>query len=205
MATSTTNPSPKSRKVKALLAGGLVLGVGAAVTLAAWTDQEWTEGLFGSGSFNIQGSTDGTTWAEHESSAGSANLVFDLPASSNLSPSDVVAAPFALQLDAGTTYDATVALASATVDGLNAANLTYGIVQVANFADCNPTATGTTIVPAGTTLGTTTGASDFALTAGTDGAAGSTVNLCFQVTAGEDLVQGDETTAQWQFIGTSVE
>ncbi|MGZ2223858.1 SipW-dependent-type signal peptide-containing protein [Glutamicibacter nicotianae] len=30
--------SQKSRKVKALLAGGLVLGVGAAVTLAAWTD-----------------------------------------------------------------------------------------------------------------------------------------------------------------------
>ena len=68
---SSTRPNQKSRKVKALLAGGLVLGVGAAVTLASWTDQEWTEGLFGAGSFNIEGSLDGLTFTEHESEAGS--------------------------------------------------------------------------------------------------------------------------------------
>ncbi|MGO2139648.1 MAG: SipW-dependent-type signal peptide-containing protein [Leucobacter sp.] len=46
-------------KARALLAGGLVLGVGAAVTLAAWTDNEWVRGVFGTGTFGIEGSTDG--------------------------------------------------------------------------------------------------------------------------------------------------
>ncbi|MFJ6537702.1 SipW-dependent-type signal peptide-containing protein [Paenarthrobacter sp. NPDC091711] len=39
--------SNKATKVRALLAGGLVLGVGAAFTLAAWTDNEWIFGNSG--------------------------------------------------------------------------------------------------------------------------------------------------------------
>ncbi|MFW0771990.1 SipW-dependent-type signal peptide-containing protein [Paenarthrobacter nitroguajacolicus] len=39
--------SNKATKVRALLAGGLVLGVGAAFTLAAWTDNEWVFGNSG--------------------------------------------------------------------------------------------------------------------------------------------------------------
>ena len=49
----------RSRKVRAILAGGLVLGLGAAVTLAAWNDSEFAKGTFTSGSLNIQGSVDG--------------------------------------------------------------------------------------------------------------------------------------------------
>lgn len=196
--------SARSRKFKAVLAGGIVLGIGAAVTLAAWTDNEWAEGTFGAGSFNIQGSPDGTTFTDHESADGAAQLTFDLDGGDQLSPGDSVAAPFVLRLDATTTYDATVALESATGGGDNPAALTYGIVQVANAAACTATATGTQIVPAGTALNSTTGAADFNLTAGATGQPGTPVTLCFTVTAGDTLTEGQNTTAQWQFAATSV-
>ena len=134
-----------------------------------------------------------------------ASLVFDLPASTNMSPSEEVAAPFSLRLDQATTYDATVVLESASATGANVANLTYGIVQLSGADTCTPAATGTTIVPAGTALGSPAGASGFTLAAGDGTAPGTTVTLCFQVAAGANLVQGVDTTAQWQFVGTSVE
>lgn len=200
MATTT-----RSRKFKAILAGGIVLGVGAAVTLAAWTDDEWAEGVFGAGSFNVQGSTDGTTFADHESEGGAAALTFDLNGGDNMSPGDTVAAPFVLRLDGPTTYDATVALTSAAGGGDNAAALTYEIVQVASAGECSATATGTSVVPAGTALDSTTGAADFDLSAGAGTATGDPVSLCFKVTAGDSLEQGQNTTAQWQFTATSAD
>lgn len=200
-----TTTKTRSRKFKAILAGGIVLGVGAAVTLAAWTDDEWAEGVFGAGSFNVQGSTDGTTFADHESADGAAALTFDLDGGGNMSPGDTVAAPFVLRLDGPTSYDATVSLESAAGDGDNAEALSYAIVQVASAGDCSADATGTSIVPKGTALDSTTGAADFNLTAGADTATGDPVTLCFQVTAGDSLEQGQNTTAQWQFTATSAE
>ncbi|KHS53255.1 SipW-dependent-type signal peptide-containing protein [Brevibacterium linens] len=200
-----TTKTTRSRKFKAILAGGIVLGVGAAVTLAAWTDNEWAEGTFGAGSFNVQGSTDGTNFTDHTSSGGAADLSFSLDGGDNLSPGDTVAAPFVLRLDGPTTYDATVALTSAAGGGDNADALTYGIVQVASAGACSATATGTSIVPTGTALDSTTGSADFDLTAGADTAAGDPVTLCFKVTADDTLTQGQDTTAQWQFTATSAE
>ena len=77
-------PSPQStrlaaqkqyrrKKTRAIMASGLVLGIGAAVTLAAWSDTVWGAGTFGTdgSAFNIQGSFDGgENWAEHVSSTG---------------------------------------------------------------------------------------------------------------------------------------
>ena len=182
-----------------------MLGVGAAVPLAAWTDQEWATGEFGAGSFNVEGSTDGTTFTDHASAEGAAELAFELPAAENLSPGDTVAAPFVLRLDEATSYDATVELTDATGEGANAANLSYGIVSVDSAAECSDTATGTDIVPAGTALDATTGATTFDLAAGADGAAGAETTLCFQVTAGPDLAQSETGTATWGFTATSVE
>lgn len=202
---STTERKHTSRKVKALLAGGLVLGVGAAVTLAAWTDTEWATGNFASGTFGIEGSTDGTSYVEHATEAGAATLTFDLTGGDNLSPGDVTAAPFSLRTIAGTSYDASVALSSATSGGANSANLSYGIVTVIDAAACDANATGTEIVPAGTAVGSAVGATSFELAAATATEAGTAVILCFQVTAGNDLVQDETATASWEFVGTSVE
>ena len=122
-----------------------------------------------------------------------------------MSPGDTVAAPFVLRLDGPTTYDATVALTSAAGGGDNASALTYEIVQVASAGECSATATGTSVVPAGTALDSTTGAADFDLSAGAGTATGDPVSLCFKVTAGDSLEQGQNTTAQWQFTATSAD
>lgn len=203
--TADTKTSNRGRKIKAVLAGGVVLGVGAAVTLAAWTDQEWAEGIFGAGDFNIEGSTDGETWADHESEDGAAELGFDLDAASNLSPGDTVAAPFVLRTDAATTYAATVSLENVTTEGDNAANLTYGIVQVDSAASCTEGATGTEIVPGGTALDAAPTATTFDLAEAPSGTAGAPTTLCFVVTAGSGLAEGGTATAHWDFVAESVE
>jgi predicted ribosomally synthesized peptide with SipW-like signal peptide len=63
-----------NRKVTAVLAGGLVLGIGAASTLAAWTDQEQTQATFTAGIFRLMSSTNGSTFEDHTSNV--ATLTF---------------------------------------------------------------------------------------------------------------------------------
>ena len=183
--------------------------MGAAITLAAWTDQEWATGTFGAGSFNIQSSVDGEeeSFTDHTSQGNAATLRFDLPGTDNMAPNDTVAAPFVLRLDAATTYNATVELTVATLhtdNNANANNLTYSIILVDDVTACTPGATGTEIA-AETQLGTVGTTTPFALTPGAESSAGAPVTLCFQVTAGENLAKNDVTQAYWEFVGTSVE
>ncbi|XSS44541.1 SipW-dependent-type signal peptide-containing protein [Propionibacteriaceae bacterium Y1685] len=56
MATAT------SRKFRAALAGGLVLGIGAVVTLAAWTDDENAAGQFSAGTFTWSATPPPPVW-----------------------------------------------------------------------------------------------------------------------------------------------
>jgi len=192
----------RSRKIRAILAGGMVVGVGAAVTLAAWNDSEFATGTFTAGSFDMVGSIDGTNFASHTSAPG-ATLGFSTNFN-NLSPNTTVAAPFVLHLTPTTTTSATVAVATAAGSGAAATNLTYGIVAVANFAACVPGATGTTIVPAGTGMSAVTSAVTFQLAKSVDGTAvGANEYLCIQVTAGSGLVQGSGATGTWEFRATS--
>lgn len=70
-----------SRRLRALAAGGAVLGIGATMTLAAWSDVEIFEGTFQAGSFGLEGSADGIVWDNHTDTplglafTGSDNLV----------------------------------------------------------------------------------------------------------------------------------
>ncbi|MGP5381769.1 SipW-dependent-type signal peptide-containing protein [Glutamicibacter arilaitensis] len=212
-----TASNQKSRKVKALLAGGLVLGVGAAVTLAAWTEQEWATGNFTAGSFNVQGSTDGAAWDENEIPGEAAAISFSLdpdgpnPAE-NLSPDTTVAGAFALRTAAGTTYDATVELLSSsateTTPG-DSANLTYGIFIVDNMAACTEDAipaAGNEVIANGTAFGSVSGATVINLAKGASTTeTGAPVTLCFQVHAGAGLDEGQVNNATWQFEAASVE
>lgn len=179
----------RKRKVFAVLAGGLVLGVGAAVTLAAWNDSEFANGTFTAGSFTFTGSADGTTFSDHETSATAASLTFALNPT-NLSPDDVVYAPYALRL--GGTYDATLASVAPVGDGdfVTAGKLTYAVVSTDATFGCDATA-----FAAGDPVPTT-------MTPGTD------VNLCIQVTAvsgASGIEQGDTGTVTWQWNATSVQ
>lgn len=197
------------RKVLAVLAGGLVLGVGIGVTLAAWNDSEFATGTFTAGSFNLEGSTTSATtgYANHNVDLGqtAAALVFELPAvASSMSPGDVVYAPFWVRLDSTTTNSATLVPSGITAGtGGNEANLSYTVTAIDAGDACDATAAGTVVV-SGTTLSAQTGATSVPLTEGTPaGTAGTPVQLCFAVTAGAGLTQGATATATWEFTATS--
>ncbi|MFC7464343.1 SipW-dependent-type signal peptide-containing protein [Brachybacterium sp. GCM10030252] len=196
---SSSAPSTRSRKVRALLAGGLVLGVGAAITLAAWNDSEYATGSFESGAFDLEGSVDGSTYDEHATAATAAPLAFSLDAS-NLSPGDTVTAPFAVRLDDTTTYGANVAVEPSATSG-TVTGLTYSLATTSAFG-CQAS-TADTLVPAGTSFGTEPGTANFDLAAGDGATAGDAIFLCFTVTAGEALQQGQSGTATWEFLATS--
>lgn len=99
---STTRSAAKRHRVRALLAGGVVLGLGATVTLAAWSDDIWVNGQFRAGQFNVQGSpsTSSThTWAEYPTQAGAAPLQFSAAIPTIVSPGTSYYAPFSLAID----------------------------------------------------------------------------------------------------------
>ncbi|MGF6824499.1 putative ribosomally synthesized peptide with SipW-like signal peptide [Microbacterium sp. ZKA21] len=179
---TTMRPAHSRRtKVYAILAGGLVLGVGTAVTLAAWNDSEFASVDFAAGTFVFQGSTDGTTFADHESEEGAAQLTFTAPFD-NLSPDAVVYAPYALQLDASVAADLT-SVAPVVTGSLNG-DLTFAAVETTDFG-CDADAFGS-----GTAVPTTI-------------ADGEIINLCLQVTAASSIEQGETGTAVWQWNAVS--
>jgi len=198
---TTETKRQRGRKVAAVLAGGLVLGVGTMATLASWNDSEYATGTFSAGRFNLQGSADGgTTWNDNTSAPGAA-LSFSTPYN-NLQPGSVVYSTYLVRLAANTTNDATVAI-SATSSGA-VTGLTYELASVSN-ATCNDAAiaAGTTLVPSGTAVGSATGASTFALAKGAPTTnPGGTAYLCLKVTAGS-IAQGQSGTGTWQFAATS--
>ncbi|SCZ64714.1 SipW-cognate class signal peptide [Arthrobacter sp. UNCCL28] len=190
--------SRKSPKVRAILAGGLVLGVGAAITLAAWNDSEFAQGTFTAGAFNLEGSTDGTSFGENPVD-DPATLGFTA-APANLAPGDVVTAPFAVRLDDTTSNDATVTVTTETSTGA-LTGLTYSLTQSAGFGCGEPVTE--TLVAAGQALGTTPASVTFDLVQGSGTANGTAVNLCFRITADDGLVQSQSGTTTWEFAAQS--
>ncbi|MFK3678273.1 SipW-dependent-type signal peptide-containing protein [Microbacterium sp. NPDC090218] len=204
MATKATQ-----RKVLAILAGGLVLGVGTAWTLAAWNDSEFANGTFTAGSFNLQGSTDGSAYADHNTTGTAATLAFTLPAGlvGNMSPTSSVYAGFWVRLAAGTTSGANLVADGTTADpaaSSNTGHLAYSIYQLAPGATCNAASATGTPIATGATLDVQTGATAVPLTAGgTAAVPGTAVQLCFKVTADAALTPSLVTNATWKFTATS--
>lgn len=197
------------RKIGAVLAGGLVLGIGTAATLAAWNDSEFANGTFTAGAFNLEGSTDGTAYTDHSTAGTAATLAFTLPAGlvSNMSPSSTVYAGFWVRLAAGTTSAATLTASGATADPAatsNSDHLSYAIYQLAPGATCNAASATGTPVASGATLDAQTGATAIPLAAGATATdPGTAVQLCFRVTADAALEPSLVTNATWSFTATS--
>lgn len=200
----------KSRKIRAILAGGLVLGVGTALTLAAWNDSEFATGTFTAGSFNLEGSTTDATAAfdDHPDAGSAAGLTFTLPLADNMSPAEVVYAPFWVRLDDATTSPATLAAGLINSSGANAATVSYEVYALAsNTASCDAGGIGGgTLVSHGADLTTVDTDSSVALPIGTPpSTAGEATQLCFVLTAPAqaDLTPGVATTVTWEFQATS--
>lgn len=211
-----------AHRVKALLAGGLVLGVGGAVTLAAWTDTEWVWGgggaqgsgdPIGTDSFEIWQSTaaDNGVFYDRETNATAGKVEFGLGAIS-LTPGETIYGWVQLQTKTPSAA-ASVLLGGATARAGSTANdlfdsLQYQAALVADPASCTAAgiAAGTSLVPAASPL-TTAAASPFALAADS----GSTETVCFALTLpdtpeiqADDSLRGASVEPAWVFTGTSV-
>jgi predicted ribosomally synthesized peptide with SipW-like signal peptide len=191
----------RSRRIRALLAGGLVFGVGAAATLAAWNDSEFGGATFTAGRFDIVGSTDGTVFASHATSGAAATLNFQLPPTA-MAPGTTTYALFSVKT-ANPSVAGTLQLTAGTPGGTGlAAHLTYGVRTIAGTA-CNATTypAGTSVVTDGSAL-TAGGASTQTVSA--NGAA--QVNYCIAVTlptTALNAAQGLTMSQTWQIQGTS--
>ncbi|MDQ4214336.1 SipW-dependent-type signal peptide-containing protein [Microbacterium capsulatum] len=193
-------------RARAVLCAGLVLGVGAAVTLANWYDTDGAHGAFTAGRFDIVAATDGSTFTDHTAPGAAASLTFSPGAdAAALSPGTTVYALLSVKT-ANPSGAGTVRLtAGAYPAGTLADYLTYGVrtvgaAQCASAADY--AAAGSAVVIAdGSPLGTSATASQTVAQNG-----GSPVNYCFAITmpasAGEGA-QGLSVTPIWQFVATS--
>ncbi len=180
-----------------------MLGVGTMATLASWNDSEFASATFTAGKFNLEGAVDASqaTFGEHATSGAAGSLTFTAPFN-NLTPTDVVAAPFAVRLAADTTNNARVTLNAVTTGG-TVANLTYELVRTAT-AGCTTATTGTSIVAAGTAVSSVAGAQTFDLNMGSPVSnPGAPAYLCFKVTADAGLTQSQTGSVTWQFQAVS--
>lgn len=121
--------SRKSRKLAAVAAGALVVGLGATYTLATWNDSEWVWGGadgapgVGTDTFEVVQNTtvpfsnDGTNWVNEEENPGG-ELTFTTGAL-NLSPGDTIYAPVALRTtDTSVAADTVTLQAAVAADGI---------------------------------------------------------------------------------------
>lgn len=190
-----------SQKVRALLSAGVVVGIGAASTLAAWTDNETVTANLTAGTFGIVGSTDGATFTDHPAE-GPAQLTFDVPAA-GLIPGTTVHASFSVR----TTSGSAAGTASLDADADNGsglgAYLTYGVsYQIYDSGStpepCNDAAAfdaGTVLVPRGSVLTTAPTA-----TQNLDANGGSTITYCFEITMPantDNAAQGLTVAPRW--------
>lgn len=189
-------------RVRALLAGALVLGVGGTLTLAAWTDTETAQGVFTASKFGIQGSTDGVAFSDHPGT-GPAALSFAVTPTA-MSPGTTSYARFVVKTLADTNVTGSLTLSAATVTGTGLGSyLRYGVRTIPAGSACNATtfAAGTVVVATNSAL-SVSGTGTQALAA----AGASPVTYCFAVTLPDgtaNAAQGLSATANWTLTGTS--
>lgn len=193
----------RSRRVRAVLASGLVLGVGAAATLAAWNDSEHTTATFTAGQFGIVGATDGTNFSNHLSPGppAPATLGFAAPVGA-MAPGNTVYALFSVKtVDPSVAGQVQLVANNTGITGLGP-SLRYSVSVIAGTS-CNATTfgAGTLVVPAGSVL-TVNATGPQPLTAN----GGNQVNYCFAVTLPSDAdnsAQGLSADAKWIFQAVS--
>lgn len=193
----------RRRKAAAVLAGGLVLGVGTMSTLASWNDSEFAQSAFKAGHFDLEGSTDGgATYSQHSTADAPGVLDFEVPAT-NLSPGDWAGGELKVRLAAGTTNDGLLRLDSAGSTGNlkgvavyiwqdfegSCAGKSYDVENAMGFSMDGRTYRGPQI----------------AISKGVSAdAAGDPITVCFAVSGGSSMPQGQNGAYKWKLTATSV-
>ncbi|MGX1859130.1 SipW-dependent-type signal peptide-containing protein [Dietzia sp. NPDC055340] len=111
-----------SRQRKALLSGGLVLGLGAAATLAAWSDNVVATGAFSAGSFGIELDV-GSGWTNGH---GVNEMTFD---ATDMYPGAVVYAPVLVRTTSHSDLGAELTLRGAGSQEAITDHLDYRVVN----------------------------------------------------------------------------
>lgn len=191
----------RSRRFRAVLAAGVVLGVGATATLAAWNDPEHTTATFTSGSFGIEGSVNGVSYVDYTVSGTPATLSFQLPPTS-MTPGMTSYALFAVRTLADSVAGA-LSLTAGTPAGALASHLRYG-VRVVPTATCNQTtfSASAEIVVASDSPLSQSGTAPRALSAG----GADPLYYCFAValpSTADNSAQGKTATQTWTFTGAT--
>ncbi|SDS26309.1 SipW-cognate class signal peptide [Brevibacterium siliguriense] len=195
-ADGTSAPRRRRRKLLAITSGGIVLGIGAAVTLAAWTDREAAKGDFASGSFALESSLDGANFTDTSGAGDALVLTFDDMAE-NLSPTDTASSVYAIRLDRSSTYSASVS-GAVEATGSAADNLSYSVQRVSDISGGTPV--GGALVSAEPVTSTNVHEDMFSVSS-----LGDVVFLKVTVKADSDLGQGESADVTWNLTGTSVD
>jgi predicted ribosomally synthesized peptide with SipW-like signal peptide len=188
-------------RIRALLAGGLVLGIGPAATAAAWTDQENASSTVQAGTFSLVSQTRDSPLGSHP--AGSAaSLGLD---ATGLYPG--VSRAGWIQLRTSGTLGGTVTLTDVTATAPAGADqallsaLSARVFTVTEPTDCTKTATGGTSLPL-TTIPTSAQLPPLAV----QGNGANAVTYCVVLTLPLDAstsAQGGTVTPVWTFTGTA--
>jgi predicted ribosomally synthesized peptide with SipW-like signal peptide len=192
-------------RVRAVLAGALVLGVGASMTLASWTDSEYAAGTFTASTFRLESSTATSTWKDSTSPAD-ASLMID---ATSMSPGASQYAWVNIRTTAASTVGGTIALASSTSSGTLVPVLEYKAVRTtAVDTTCDAAAfSGSPAFVAGSSSAYLPAAS----VPGSPVASAVTpssreLRYCFEVRiqpGASNTYQGGTGTVTWLFTGTS--
>lgn len=136
--------STASRKVRAIAAGSAVVGLGAALTLAAWSDSEFAKGSFSTAKFGIQGAAGDSAFADHAAENEALTLAFS--PEQPMQPGQTVVQAYQLKnIEGG--VDSTVTLAAETKVGN--LPLTAEVLKTAD-ANCAADTTGDKVNVGGT-------------------------------------------------------
>ncbi|MCH8564052.1 SipW-dependent-type signal peptide-containing protein [Nesterenkonia sp. YGD6] len=205
---SQTRAHSRRRKIKAVVAAGTVLGIGAVATLATWNDSEFAQGLFGAGSYSVESSNNGESFGNHGSKNRAATLSFGDLNAANAAPGDEFAAEFWLRTTPESTYAGRITQINLVDDSAEGQYENFRDVEVWHVDEGSSCTTGTvqgTVVASGDHLGDLTSAINGGIPLSyKNEAAGDAVQLCFQATATDsetdgvpDLRSGVEARATW--------
>ncbi|MBM6591340.1 MAG: SipW-dependent-type signal peptide-containing protein [Brevibacterium sp.] len=195
-----------NRRIKAVLAGGLVFGIGAAATLAAWTDTEEATGSFKAGTFSIDLSVDASNWNN------TSTMTFN---ATGMYPGSKVYAPVFIRTTPDTTIDGELKILSGGTGSTSgiAGALVYRAVT-SSYSTGGYTCSASTFTASadyvyGGTSATTNLSEKDRQGAGSQlvGKASSSVRAyCFEVTLPTDtpsVAQGTSASNTWTFTANS--
>ena len=194
-----------------MLAGGLVLGLGAIATLAAWSDEVFADGTFVTGEFELEGASDanGTDFRRWDSSAfgggDSAPLQFEQSTGpTSLSYDEPVHAPLQVRLSPTTSIAGTYSLESVRMDPGKADSPLRDVLEYVVYSGVAPQSCANGDVSAGTVwfAGSVDDSAPVGPSRHLDESAGTTDHLCLSVTltANDASVQGvSDSRIEWRF------